>query len=154
MQPGIIDFPAIERIVYGRPAADALTKEAERLGASRVYLMVSRTMNRTTDEVEKIRRALGNKCGGVFDRIPAHSPRQAVIAAAEQARAVEADLIITAGGGSVTDAAKAVCGGCAVIVDCRDYALETRQPFGVWGGLDEEERRSLWAAPDRALSLG
>lgn len=42
-----------------------------------------------------------------------------------------------------TEAAKAICGGCSVITECRDYALETRQPFGVWGGLDEEERRAL-----------
>ena len=40
-------------------------------------------------------------------------------------------------------AAKQVCAGCEVLVECRDYALETRQPFGVWGGLDEVERRAL-----------
>jgi WhiB family redox-sensing transcriptional regulator len=39
--------------------------------------------------------------------------------------------------------AKRVCGRCSVLVECRDYALTTRQPFGVWGGLDEEERRAL-----------
>ena len=31
------------------------------------------------------------------------------------------------------------------LVECRDYALATRQPFGVWGGLDEEQRRAVWA---------
>lgn len=45
-----------------------------------------------------------------------------------------------------TEAAKEVCGRCAVLTRCRDYALATRQPFGVWGGLDEEERRTLLAA--------
>ena len=43
------------------------------------------------------------------------------------------------------EAAKAICSGCAVVVECRDYALRSRQPFGVWGGLDEEQRRSIWA---------
>src|SRR5690349_1795301 len=76
MQPGIIDFPAIKRIVYGRPAADALNKEAERLGASRVYLMVSRTMNRTTDEVAKVTDALGARFAGLYDQMPALSPRE------------------------------------------------------------------------------
>ena len=42
-------------------------------------------------------------------------------------------------------AAKRVCAGCDVLVECRDYALETRQPFGVWGGMDEIERRALLA---------
>jgi WhiB family redox-sensing transcriptional regulator len=41
--------------------------------------------------------------------------------------------------------AKAICAGCAVLAECRDYALRSRQPFGVWGGLDEEQRRQVWA---------
>ncbi|MHB1923365.1 MAG: WhiB family transcriptional regulator [Acidimicrobiales bacterium] len=40
-------------------------------------------------------------------------------------------------------AAKAVCAVCDVRVACLDYAVETRQEFGIWGGADEEERRSL-----------
>jgi WhiB family transcriptional regulator, redox-sensing transcriptional regulator len=44
-----------------------------------------------------------------------------------------------------TVAAKQVCAGCSVVVECRDYALATRQPFGVWGGWDEEERRAALA---------
>jgi WhiB family transcriptional regulator, redox-sensing transcriptional regulator len=49
-----------------------------------------------------------------------------------------------------TTAAKRVCDRCDVLTACRDYALATRQPFGVWGGLDEEERRALLA--DRTVS--
>jgi WhiB family redox-sensing transcriptional regulator len=49
-------------------------------------------------------------------------------------------------------AAKAVCAGCAVQPQCRDYALSTRQPFGVWGGLDEHERLARLGGL-RAVSL-
>ena len=70
--------------------------------------MVSGTLNRETDEIENIRRALGPRCVGTFDAMPPHTPRTAVIAASEQARAAEADLIVTVGGGSITDGAKAV----------------------------------------------
>jgi maleylacetate reductase len=73
-----------------------------------VFLMVSGTLNRETDEIDKVRRALGNRCVGVFDKMLPHTPRSAVIAAAEQARETRADLIVTIGGGSITDAAKAV----------------------------------------------
>jgi WhiB family redox-sensing transcriptional regulator len=53
---------------------------------------------------------------------------------------------IGSGGAAIDEitAAKAVCATCAVLDECRDYALRTRQPFGVWGGLDEEQRRALW----------
>src|SRR5215207_4914179 len=70
--------------------------------------MVSGTLNRTTDEIDKVRRALGNRCAGVFDRMPPHTPRHAVIEAAAMAREAGADMIATVGGGSITDGAKAV----------------------------------------------
>ena len=47
-------------------------------------------------------------------------------------------------------AAKAVCRGCAVMEQCRDWALETGQEFGVWGGLSEDERRAWQRRTARA----
>ncbi|WP_081539804.1 MULTISPECIES: WhiB family transcriptional regulator [Kitasatospora] len=41
------------------------------------------------------------------------------------------------------EAAKRVCGGCPVRLECRRHALATREPYGVWGGLTEDERRVL-----------
>jgi WhiB family transcriptional regulator, redox-sensing transcriptional regulator len=41
--------------------------------------------------------------------------------------------------------AKAVCAGCSVIENCLRWALETREPYGVWGGLSPEDRESLLA---------
>jgi WhiB family transcriptional regulator, redox-sensing transcriptional regulator len=38
------------------------------------------------------------------------------------------------------EAAKVVCAGCSVRVQCRAHALEIREPYGVWGGLSEDER--------------
>jgi len=38
--------------------------------------------------------------------------------------------------------AKRVCMSCPVIVECRHHALTAEEPFGVWGGLDEAERRA------------
>ncbi|HKA41111.1 MAG TPA: iron-containing alcohol dehydrogenase [Burkholderiales bacterium] len=108
MQSGKFIFPAIERVVYGQPAADSLQDEAGRLGTSRVFLMVSGTMNRTTDEVAKVREALGGRYAGLYDSMPSHTPRDAVLDATRAARAARADLIVTFGGGSLTDAGKMV----------------------------------------------
>jgi WhiB family redox-sensing transcriptional regulator len=47
-----------------------------------------------------------------------------------------------------------ICLGCAVIDDCLEYALETNQRAGIWGGTTEEERRSLrrkWLATRRRI---
>jgi maleylacetate reductase len=105
---GRVVFGAMEEVVFGHPAAAAIVAQMNRLGASRAFLMVSGTLNRQTGEIEKIRKALGSHCVATFDAMPAHTPREAVIAAAEQARAAGADLIVTVGGGSITDGAKAV----------------------------------------------
>ncbi len=50
-------------------------------------------------------------------------------------------------------AAKAVCGRCPVIDACREHAIATEEPYGVWGGMSETERdleRSRRARPRRA----
>ena len=39
--------------------------------------------------------------------------------------------------------AKAVCRRCSVVDDCLQWALETGQDAGVWGGMSEDERRAL-----------
>jgi maleylacetate reductase len=105
---GRVVFTDMEEVHYGKPADQSVAEVVKAHGAERVFLMVSGTLNRETDEIEKVRRALGNKCVGTFDRMPAHSPRSAVIAAAAQAREARADMIVTLGGGSITDGAKAV----------------------------------------------
>lgn len=47
------------------------------------------------------------------------------------------------------DDAKAVCGTCHAQVECLDFALDTNQDSGVWGGLSEEERRDIRRARRR-----
>src|ERR1700720_2466207 len=98
----------MDEVVFGTPAAEAVVVQMDRLRTNRAFLMVSGTLNRESDEIEKIRKALGSRCVATFDAMPPHTPREAVIAAAEQARAANADLIVTVGGGSITDGAKAV----------------------------------------------
>ncbi len=108
MYKGRVVFGAMDEVLFGRPAAEAVVEQMDRLRAARAFLMVSGTLNRETDEIEKIRKALGARCVATFDAMPPHTPREAVIAASEQARNADADLIVTVGGGSITDGAKAV----------------------------------------------
>ena len=105
---GRVVFSRMDEVVFGTPAAQAVADLAQRAGAERVFLMASGTLNRETPEIERVRAALGKRCAAVFDRMPAHTPRKAVVEATIMARDAGADLIVTVGGGSVTDAAKAV----------------------------------------------
>jgi len=39
--------------------------------------------------------------------------------------------------------AKAICRRCTVVETCLQWAMDTGQDAGVWGGLSEDERRAL-----------
>ena len=52
------------------------------------------------------------------------------------------DLFFPERGASAKEA-KEVCRGCVVRDDCLEYALQNSEKFGVWGGMDEAERRSI-----------
>ncbi|WP_127842517.1 WhiB family transcriptional regulator [Actinomyces wuliandei] len=49
------------------------------------------------------------------------------------------------------DGAKAICQRCPVINECREHALRTHEPYGVWGGMSEDERRSYHEHEARRL---
>src|SRR5579872_6247666 len=108
MQIGAYRFPAMDSVVFGRPFADMLKEAVEETGSNAAFLLASGSIARQTDMVNQVRRALGNRLAGVHAGIGAHTPRSDCVAAANAARAAGADLIVTLGGGSVTDAAKIV----------------------------------------------
>jgi WhiB family redox-sensing transcriptional regulator len=45
--------------------------------------------------------------------------------------------------GESTREAKKVCARCPVTAECLDWAVSTKERYGVWGGLSERERRRL-----------
>jgi maleylacetate reductase len=108
MLSGVYRFPQMENVVFGKPFAEALAQEVDRVDARAVYVLASGTLARTTDTIDCLRQVLGNRIAGVCAKIGAHTPRTDVVEAANAAREAGADLLVTVGGGSVTDAAKMV----------------------------------------------
>jgi len=106
--PGMVVLTATERVIFGEPAAQAIAAQAEQLGANRVLLITSKSLAENTDEIDKIEKALGSRHASTFSGVKPHGPRTDVVAATEVARRVNTDLIVSVGGGSVTDCAKIV----------------------------------------------
>lgn len=106
MQASEVILTHTEKVTLGTPAAEAVAAEAERLGANRVFILAGGTLASSTDEVDRIVSALGPRHGATHTGIRPHAPRADVLAAAHHAREVNADLVVSVGGGSVTDAAK------------------------------------------------
>ncbi len=49
--------------------------------------------------------------------------------------------------------AKAICVVCPVRIECLEYAVRTREQHGIWGGLNEAERRALIRERERSRAL-
>lgn len=105
MLTGTVQWTAQERVIHGKPAAEAVRAEIDRLGVKRVLLFTTRSLTNGR-LIRDVTSALGDRCVGKFDAIRAHSPREAVIAGAALARELDADHLLAVGGGSVTDATK------------------------------------------------
>ena len=113
---------ATERVSLGVPAAEAVAQEAAARGAKRVFILASSFLNRQTDEIRRIEAALGPRHAATHDGIQPHAPRSDVLAAAVRARTAGADLVVTVGGGSVTDAGK-------ILLICLKHNITTTGQF-------------------------
>lgn len=103
----VYEYLAQDRVIYGRPMAEAVPEEADRRGARRVLVVSAGTLARETDAIERLEAALGDRFAGRFTGTKAHTPRDTVIACAEAVREAGADLIVTVGGGTAIDTVKA-----------------------------------------------
>lgn len=45
--------------------------------------------------------------------------------------------------------AKAICASCPVISTCREAAIKAREPYGIWGGMSEDELQAEYRRLDR-----
>lgn len=107
IKPGTHHWNAQQRVIYGKAAAEAIDEEVTAAGTRRVLVATTRSLT-AGELVGSVMKALGERCVGKYDAISAHTPREAVLAGAEQARSQRADLVVAIGGGSVIDCAKAM----------------------------------------------
>lgn len=50
-------------------------------------------------------------------------------------------------------AAKAICATCPVLDACAAHALAVREPYGVWGGMSEDDREEIYRRERRTASI-
>lgn len=103
----VFTTPPVESITFGAGALDALPAVLDDLGAARPLVVMSGSLAR--GEIgARLRTLLGDRSAAVVDDVPQHVPRSAVVAAARTARTQGADSVVSLGGGTSIDCAKAV----------------------------------------------
>ncbi|KAK7532084.1 putative Fe-containing alcohol dehydrogenase [Phyllosticta citribraziliensis] len=96
-------------VSHGLPFEQACAQHVEQdFKASRVYILASGTLARTTNVVRKLQDALGDKVVGVRNGMTPHTLWSECIEVTKETTQVDADLLVTLGGGSLIDAAKIV----------------------------------------------
>jgi len=141
---GEMGFTTTERVTMGAPAAEAVADQAARMGARRVFLLVGSTLRARTDEIGRIEAALGERHAATWNGIAPHAPRPDVLAATNAAREAKTDLIVTVGGGSVTDAGKIV----ALLIRHDVRSVDAFEPLRTRVDDDGAVRNPITVGPD------
>ena len=125
---GRFDSIPLESVIFGPDTSADLTAECDRLGLSRLLLIASPSFARVAG-LSRFDEATDGRVAGVFSDVRPHVPDDAVLAAAGMAREIEADGVLSVGGGSPIDLAKAVCLAMAENVRTREELLARRVVF-------------------------
>ncbi len=104
----MVQYNCPTNIISGRGTLHAIYKEVVNLGCKRALILTDAGV-RKAGLARKVQDALVEFCVGVFDNIAQDTDLDIVDAATAVARDLKADCIVSVGGGSVIDTAKAVC---------------------------------------------
>lgn len=98
-----------KHISYGLPFPKACAKHVEEtFKANKVYIIASGSLSRNTDYVKKLQSALGSKVVGTRNGMTPHTLWSEILEITNDAREKQADLLVTLGAGSLTDASKII----------------------------------------------
>ena len=108
MQPfrGQFTLPRLERVIAGPDTLASLPSEVDRHGCGRVLIVTGRTLAGSS-LLDMVTGALGGRCAGVFAGVVQHVPARTVDMLRRQVREDRIDCLVSIGGGSPIDTAKA-----------------------------------------------
>jgi alcohol dehydrogenase len=102
---GEYHFTRLETVVFGVGKVDALGSELSRRGAKRALIVTGKTLGRSK-LLDKVKSAAGSALASVFAGAAQHVPSQTVTELVAEARRVNADAMVSFGGGSPIDTVK------------------------------------------------
>ncbi len=108
---GAFTLLPIEDVTYGENCIQNLEEVLARYNIERALLITGNTLFTQTDLVDKVISASGQRIKNVFHETQQHVPRESVLECLKMARGEDIDAVISFGGGSPNDTAKAVVMG-------------------------------------------
>jgi len=121
-ESGELAFTRIEKVLFGSGEIARLGPELERKHIARALVVTTRSLGHSR-LLDRVAAAAGSRCAGVFAGAAQHAPGDSVRALTAELRRIDADAIVSFGGGSVIDSAKVAA---ASIMNGRDMVAEAR----------------------------
>jgi len=105
---GVFTFLPIEDVHYGPGCLSGLSASLDAAGVTRALLITGTTLATKTGLVDRVQAEADGRIADIFHETVQHVHRGSVLRAAERARELGADGIVTFGGGTPNDTGKAV----------------------------------------------
>ena len=119
---------ADRHIICSPNAISGIANSLERLGAKRALVVCGPTILEHSNVVQRVQKALGDRCIGLYSGVAPHAPVEMLEEAVATARELQPDALIAVGGGSTSD----TCKGIAVLLaeggDILDYVIRFEPP--------------------------
>jgi alcohol dehydrogenase class IV len=154
---GAFTFLPLEKVYYGAGSLSHLPDEADRMGCRRALIITGKSLATKTPVVSAVEARLGGRHSGTFSEIRQHAPESGITAAVQLARACQADLLVSVGGGSPIDAAKAVAqrlagDGKAVLPQIAIPTTLSAAEFSHVAGYTDETHKSKTGISGREIT--
>lgn len=105
---GVFTMLPLDDVYYGAGAISNLGAALAANGIERALLITGTTLATKTDLVDRVKAAADGRIAGVFHETVQHVSRESVLRATEAAREINADGIVSFGGGTPNDTGKSV----------------------------------------------
>lgn len=123
------NYPALPAsIVSGINEIDRLGKHMDLRGARRVMVLCGPNILQNSNVVDRVERALGERCVGRFSDVSPHSPVDVLRAALTVARRLQPDTLVSVGGGSTVTTAQGLALLLSTDRDLIDFAARFVPP--------------------------
>ena len=147
---GEFSFTKLERVIFGPGKIEALGKELERRKLARAVVVTGKTLGKSR-LLDRVTAAMGSRCAAVYKGAAQHVPAHTVRELTAEMKRVDADCVISFGGGSPIDTAKVAA---ASILSNRD-ATSSASGIDFSGGLSGGDGRDvIHIAVPTTLSAG
>ncbi len=110
----------VPRVIAGQNAISELSSLVLEMNLNRVVLVTDRFLQEKTDLPDRVKKALGNRCTGIYAGVETDASAPSVDRGAGYAQEENAQLLVSLGGGSTIDTAK----GMAVVMSLGGTILD------------------------------